>query len=145
MADPVARLRARLVLGLGRGLALCLLQPVHLAACDLAAAVGRGVADGDPRRRLDTDRADSGRGHHHAGEERRLDLFRALEFAARRHLRRRHPVHAVRTGARPAATLAALARAQETGARMTPALEVTGLSKRFGGLPATKDVSLTVM
>jgi branched-chain amino acid transport system ATP-binding protein len=28
---------------------------------------------------------------------------------------------------------------------MTPALEVTGLNKRFGGLPATKDVSLTVM
>ena len=28
---------------------------------------------------------------------------------------------------------------------MTPALEVTRLSKRFGGLPATKDVSLTVM
>jgi branched-chain amino acid transport system ATP-binding protein len=26
-----------------------------------------------------------------------------------------------------------------------PALEVTGLKKRFGGLPATKDVSLTVM
>ena len=28
---------------------------------------------------------------------------------------------------------------------MTPALEVLGLNKRFGGLPATKDVSLTVM
>ena len=28
---------------------------------------------------------------------------------------------------------------------MTPALEVSGLNKRFGGLPATKDVSLTVM
>ncbi len=28
---------------------------------------------------------------------------------------------------------------------MTPALEVIGLNKRFGGLPATKDVSLTVM
>jgi branched-chain amino acid transport system ATP-binding protein len=27
----------------------------------------------------------------------------------------------------------------------TPALELTGLNKRFGGLPATKDVSLTVM
>ncbi|HXF89858.1 MAG TPA: ABC transporter ATP-binding protein [Xanthobacteraceae bacterium] len=27
----------------------------------------------------------------------------------------------------------------------TPALQVTGLNKRFGGLPATKDVSLTVM
>ena len=27
----------------------------------------------------------------------------------------------------------------------TPALEVTGLNKRFGGLPATRDVSLTVM
>ena len=26
-----------------------------------------------------------------------------------------------------------------------PALEITGLNKRFGGLPATKDVSLTVM
>ena len=28
---------------------------------------------------------------------------------------------------------------------MTPALEITRLSKRFGGLPATRDVSLTVM
>jgi len=28
---------------------------------------------------------------------------------------------------------------------MTPALEVTRLQKRFGGLPATRDVSLTVM
>ena len=28
---------------------------------------------------------------------------------------------------------------------MTPALEVTGLNKRFGGLPATREVSLTVM
>ena len=28
---------------------------------------------------------------------------------------------------------------------MTPALEVTHLKKRFGGLPATKDVSLSVM
>ena len=28
---------------------------------------------------------------------------------------------------------------------MTPALEVTRLNKRFGGLPATRDVSLTVM
>ena len=27
----------------------------------------------------------------------------------------------------------------------TPALEVTGLNKRFGGLPATREVSLTVM
>ena len=27
----------------------------------------------------------------------------------------------------------------------TPALEVAHLSKRFGGLPATKDVSLSVM
>jgi branched-chain amino acid transport system ATP-binding protein len=28
---------------------------------------------------------------------------------------------------------------------MTPALEVTGLNKRFGGLPATRNVSLSVM
>ena len=28
---------------------------------------------------------------------------------------------------------------------MTPALEVANLNKRFGGLPATRDVSLTVM
>jgi branched-chain amino acid transport system ATP-binding protein len=28
---------------------------------------------------------------------------------------------------------------------MTPALEVSGLSKRFGGLPATREVSLSVM
>jgi branched-chain amino acid transport system ATP-binding protein len=40
----------------------------------------------------------------------------------------------------------ALERAEEAGARhMTPALEITNLKKRFGGLPATRDVSLTVM
>ena len=69
----------------------------------------------------------------------------------------RHHVHAVRAGARlPAAVAAHPARGKPRGAptrkaasepsRMTaPALEVTGLNKRFGGLPATKNVSLTVM
>src|SRR6185312_15497666 len=36
-------------------------------------------------------------------------------------------------------------RASETGKMTTPALEVTHLKKRFGGLPATRDVSLSVM
>jgi branched-chain amino acid transport system ATP-binding protein len=40
----------------------------------------------------------------------------------------------------------ALERRKKTGARrMTPALEIIGLRKRFGGLPATRDVSLTVL
>ena len=32
-----------------------------------------------------------------------------------------------------------------TASAATPALEVTRLNKRFGGLPSTRDVSLTVM
>src|SRR5213075_1067033 len=146
LADPVVRLRARVVLGLGRGPALCLLQSLHLAACDLAAAIRRSLADGDSRRRLVAHRADCRRRHHHAGEERRLDLLRALEFVARRDLCGRHHVHAVRHRARRAAIVGALACAEKTGARpMMPALEVTNLNKRFGGLPATRQVSLSVM
>src|SRR5204863_782950 len=74
------------------------------------------------------------------------DLHRPLEFAAWRDLRHHDHVHAVRHRPRRAAIVGARQRREEAGARpMTPALEVTRLSKRFGGLPATKDVSLTVM
>jgi branched-chain amino acid transport system ATP-binding protein len=49
--------------------------------------------------------------------------------------------------------MAALCQSQQTeddfagrgACRMTPALVIDGLSKRFGGLPATRNVSLTVM
>ena len=54
-------------------------------------------------------RPDRRRDHHHAGEERRVDLRRPLEHAARRDLRHRHPVHAVRPRARRAAIVGALA------------------------------------
>ena len=54
-------------------------------------------------------RPDRRRGHHHAGEERRVVLCRPLEHAARRDLRHRHPVHAVRPRARRAAIVGALA------------------------------------
>src|SRR5439155_4417044 len=73
-------------------------------------------------------------------------------------IRRRDRVHAVRAGSRIRPVVAAAdqprrARGEATGGRhrlgaraMTvPALEVSHLNKRFGGLPATKDVSLTVM
>ena len=133
--------------GSDRGTTLRLLQPFHLAARDLTAAIGRSAADGDPRRRIELRGPDRRRGDHHAGEERRLVLRRPLEHTARRDLRHRHPVHAVRHRARRAAIVGALAaRAEERRGRvMTPALEVTRLNKRFGGLPATKEVSLTVM
>src|SRR5262249_4443404 len=70
---------------------------------------------------------------------------------ARRDLCHRDPVHAVRHRAGRAAIVGALAQAAgESGARRmsmtaTPALEVRGLKKRFGGLPPTPDLSLTVI
>ena len=96
LADPVAHLRHGRLLGLGRRRALRLLQPVPQPARDLAAAIGRDPADGDPRRRQLAHRPDRRRRHHHAGEERGLDLCRALEHAARRDLRGRDHVHALR-------------------------------------------------
>src|SRR5262249_23349001 len=75
---------------------------------------------------------------------------------ARRDLRGGDHVHAVWSGPGLHAGVAAIAKPHQgpqsgerrrlgTGAMTTPALEVTHLSKRFGGLPATKDVSLCVM
>ena len=72
LAGAVADLRDGRLLGLGRGHALRLLQPVPEPARDLAAAIGRNPADGDPRRRQHAHRADRRRRHHHAGEERGL-------------------------------------------------------------------------
>src|SRR4029453_12432216 len=87
-------------------------------------------------------------------QERDLDLCRALEHAARHDLRGGDHVHALRTRPRLHAGVAAMARPPQepqsgarlgAGAMTTAALEVAHLSKRFGGLPATKDVSLCVM
>src|SRR5260221_4234318 len=144
------------LLGLGRRRPLRLLQSVSEPACDLAAAIRRNPADGDPRRREHAHRPDRRRRNHHAREERGLDLCRALEHAARRHLRSRDHVHAVWPGSGLHAGVAAIAKPHQgaqsggrrrlgAGAMTTPALEVAHLSKRFGGLPATKDVSLSVM
>ncbi len=82
-------------------------------------------------------------------------LRRALEHSPRRHLRRGDRVHALWARARLRAGVAAVAKPHQgpqsgepcgvgAGAMTTPALEVAHLSKRFGGLPATKDVSLSV-
>ena len=79
----LAHLRHGRILGLGRQHPLRLLQPVPQPACDLAAAIRRDPADGDPRRRQHAHRPDRRRRHHHAGQERGLDLCRALEHAAR--------------------------------------------------------------
>src|SRR5205823_10796975 len=76
--------------------------------------------------------------------------------AARPDLRGGDHVHAVRPGAWLRAAVASTAQPRQRrqasarrrlgSARMrTPALEVAHLDKRFGGLPATKDVSLSVM
>src|SRR5262249_62046062 len=81
---------------------------------------------------------------------------RTLEHAARRHLRGGDHVHAVWPGSGLHAGVAAIAKPHQgaqgggrrrlgAGAMTTPALEVAHLSKRFGGLPATKDVSLRLM
>ena len=96
LADPVAHVRDGRLLGLGRQHSLRLLQPVPEPARDLAAAVRRDPADGDPRRRQLAHRPDRRRRDHHAGQERRLHLRRALEHALGRDLRDRHHVHAVR-------------------------------------------------
>src|SRR5262249_61510222 len=123
---------------------------------DLAAAIRRNLADGDPRRREHAHRPDRRRRDDHAREERGLDLCRALEHAARRDLRGGDHVHAVWPGPGLHAGVAAIAKPHQgpqsdrrrrfgAGAMTTPALEVAHLSKRFGGLPATKDVSLCVM
>ena len=95
------------------------------------------------------------RRRHHAGQERGLHLCRALEHAPWRDLRRGDCFHAPRSGAGLPTAVAARARhfhgpAQRYNRRgdsavMSPALAVAHLHKRFGGLPATKDVSLTVM
>src|SRR5262249_7992134 len=101
-------------------------------------------------------RPDRRRRNHHAREERGLDLCRALEHAARRDLRGGDHVHAVRSGPGLLAGVAAVAGphqgAQSSGPRRpgarpmtTPAVEVAHLSRRCGGWPATKDVSLSVM
>ena len=110
LADPVAHVRHGRVLGLGRRRPLRLLQSVPQPARDLAAAIGRDPADGDPRRRQHAHRPDRRRRHHHAGEERDLDLCRALEHAARRDLRGRDHVHALRPRSRLHAAMAAIAK-----------------------------------
>src|SRR5262249_33426964 len=92
-------------------------------------------------------------------EERRQRLYRALEFCARRDLRRHRDLHAGGAGARLGAVLAlgagqALPPRRATGsgdrlgaaaerARMT-ALAVQGLDKSFGGLRVTSRVDLAV-
>ena len=79
----VADFRDRLLLGVDFGHALHLLQPVHEPARDLAAAIGRGAADGDSWRREHALRTHYRRRHHHDREERREHVHRALEYPAR--------------------------------------------------------------
>src|SRR5262245_14135981 len=79
----------------------------------------------------------------------------SAEHAAWHDLRAGHRVHAPWPGARLPAAVAAHARPRgrphgrrrRAGARAMspPALALAHLSKRFGGLPAARDVSLTVM
>src|SRR5262249_18215561 len=156
LAHPLGHLRHGRFLGFGGRRPLRLLQPVPEPARDIAAAIRRNPADGDPRRRQHAHRADRRRRHHHPRQERGVDLRRALEHAARHDLRRGDHVHAVRSRARLHAGVAAIATLDQNsqsakrrrlgaGAMTTPALEVVHLSKRFGGLPATKNVSLSVM
>ena len=82
LAHPAADVRHGRLLGLGRQHSLRLLQPVPEPARDLAAAIRRDPADGDPRRRKLAHRPDRRRRDHHAGQERGLHLRRALEHAA---------------------------------------------------------------
>src|SRR5262249_26562120 len=156
LAHPLGHLRHGRLLGFGGRRPLRLLQSVPEPTRDLAAAIGRNPAHGDPRRRQHAHRPDRRRGHHHPRQERGVDLRRTLEHAARHDLRRGDHVHAVRSRARLHAGVAAIATPDQNsqsakrrrlgaGAMTTPALEVVHLSKRFGGLPATKNVSLSVM
>ena len=123
LAHPVAHLRHGRILGLGRQHPLRLLQSVSQPACDLAAAVRRDPADGDPRRREFAHRPDRRRRDHHADQERGLDLRGALEHAARRDLRGRDRLHAVRPRARLQAVVAAAAEPPQARGRKATAPE----------------------
>ena len=94
--DPVLRLPVLRVAHCRRRHSVRLLQRIHQSAGAGAHRLRRGRADGDLRRRRDAVRPGRWRcaGRHH--EERRQRLYRAVEFPARRDLRRHRHVHAGR-------------------------------------------------
>src|SRR5260221_12961521 len=115
--------------------------------------VGRSAADGYlgwPRDAAWADR----RGHACCrGQNSRERLYRALEFSARRHLRRYCYSNARRPGAWNRSAVAAGMAQTPTwhdpgswrgGGKAMNALTVTGLCKSFGGLHVTTDVNLNV-
>ena len=93
-----------------------LLHAVHQPAGARPDRLGRGAADGDLRRRRHAARPDRRRRAGGGGQERGQRLHRALEHAARRHLRRHRHLHAGRPGARQRAAVAAgLAQDERAG------------------------------
>src|SRR5713101_10051199 len=155
MADPLSRLPVLRFLVGDRRTAVHLLHEFHQPAGRLAADLGRSAADGDLRRNGDPARPDRRRGHRRDHEERGERLRRTVESRARRDLRRHHHLHARGPGARLRASVAhgvagvprprqGQCAAQRAGAAVMSALKVDALSKSFGGLRVTADVSLTV-
>ena len=120
LAHPVDHVRHGRLLGLGRQHPLRLLQPVPQPARDLAAAVGRDPADGDPRRRELAHRPDRRRRDHHAGQERGLDLRGALEHAARRDLRDRRSCSCRTASCRAASSCGGASRTAASRRRKAP-------------------------
>src|SRR5207245_835694 len=156
LAHPLDHIRHGGFLGLSRRRALRLLQLLSQPARNVAATIGRNPADGDPWRCQHAQRPDRRGRDHHARQERSLELCRALDYVARGYFRRGDHVHAPWSRARVHTGVAAFAESPQAsknverrcfgaGAMMAPALELAHLSKRFGGLPATKNVSLSVM
>ena len=111
LADPLDRVRAGGVLGLGRRAALRLRLRVRQSRRAVAAAIGRDAADGDPGRRRHAGGAGGGRGDHHPGAARGQHLCRPLVCAARRDLHPGGAVHAAgdRAGLRSSGAAASAA------------------------------------
>src|SRR6185437_10077913 len=156
VADPMDELRIRRILGRGCRPALRILQPVRQPASASPHHVGRNAADGHRRRDryvVWTNRRCSARRH---SEERRERLHHAVADAARDHLRGDRDVHARGPRARHAPPAwnpeeePAFAHDAGSGCHRgapdvtMPALEVKGLHRLFGGLPAVRDVSMQV-
>jgi branched-chain amino acid transport system ATP-binding protein len=144
VADPMDHLCVCGLLGRRRGHPLHLLSLLHSPNDALDQRLGGSPAQRNRGRRghaLGTDRR---RGADRAFEKLRLRLCRALEHAARLHLPAHRAGHPGRHRAGPAPPVPPHPRRREMNAPV-PALEVIALQKYFGGLPATQDVSMTVM
>src|SRR5882757_7325913 len=143
--DPVDHLRLCRLLGQHIRIALRLLQQIHPPDLAFYHEFGRSLARRDCGRLGNARRSGCRRGTCAAAEELRLGLYRAMEHAAGSGV----PVHRSgdADGNRPRRKQTADGIAR--GIAMTPltsdyALEVTDLTKAFGGLVVTQGISLAI-